>query len=72
MDISRTCDAGEVAVPGCWKSREGKLAAPSGAPRSVNAHVALVVRGSCITVVEDMTVDDDAEQASEVTLAAAG
>lgn len=55
----------------CGKSRAGMLAAPSGTPRSVTAHV-LMTRGSCITVAGDPTmavavaaVDDDA---SGVTL----
>lgn len=50
------------------------LAAPSGTPRSVTAHV-LTARGSCITVAEDPAIavavvadDDDAGHASGVTL----
>ena len=73
MDISRTCDA-EFAGPraDCGKSRTGMLAAPSGTPRSVTAHV-LMMRGNCITVAEDpataVTVaadDDDVGHASGV------
>lgn len=80
MDIIRTCGAGLVgARVDCGKSRAGMLAAPSGTPRSVTAHVLTVRGGSCITVAEEPAItvavgadDDGAGHASGVTLPGAG
>lgn len=80
MDISRTCGAELVgARVDCGKSRAGMLAAPSGTPRSVTAHVLIAARGSCITVAEEPATavavvadEDDAGHASGVTLPGAG